>query len=319
MAQIGVDIGRAEEILRQGGLVAIPTETVYGLAGNALKESSVSKIFKAKNRPSFDPLIVHTNALHKVESFVRYIPDQAIQLAKQFWPGPLTLLLQKKSIVPDLVTSGLDSVAVRIPNHELTLSLLAQLEFPLAAPSANPFGYVSPTTAEHVEAQLGHTVDYILDGGACQVGVESTIVSFLEEKPKVLRLGGLAVEQIEEVIGSVRVNKHSSSSPQAPGMLKSHYAPGKSIVWIDGFNWKAANDFSQIGAIVFQHPLEELPLENQFVLSAKGDLEEAARNLFTALRTMDKNNHIALILTQRVPDVGLGRAINDRLKRATAK
>lgn len=318
MATIGVDIAEAKQHLEAGELVAIPTETVYGLAANALNEEAVAKIFKAKNRPSFDPLIVHTNSIEKVERVVEEIPANAIKLVQTFWPGPLTILLKKKSIVPDLVTSGLDSVAVRIPSHPLTLELLSQLDFPLAAPSANPFGYVSPTEAQHVEAQLGDKVSYILDGGTCRVGVESTIVSFLNEEPRVLRLGGLAVEKIEAVIGPVEVNQHSSSRPAAPGMLKSHYAPGKSIELINDFDWSKQSDFSEIGTIVFKNTLENIPLQNQLILSKSGDLDEAARNLFSALRFLDQNPNIRTILTEFVPNEGLGRAINDRLKRATA-
>lgn len=319
MANIGIDIAKAKSCLELGGLVAIPTETVYGLAANALNVDSVAKIFKAKNRPSFDPLIVHTNSIDKIEQFVSNIPSEARLLANQFWPGPLTILLKKKSIIPDLVTSGLDSVAVRIPSHHLTLDLLAQLDFPLAAPSANPFGYVSPTSAQHVNQQLGDKVDYILDGGECSVGVESTIVSFIQDKPRVLRLGGLSVERIEMVIGKVEINQHSSSTPAAPGMLKSHYSPGKSIVLINEFDFQAVTDFSQIGALVLDKALDSLPEENQIILSKSGDLDEAARNLFSALRLLDQKPNINTILTEFVPNEGLGRAINDRIKRATAK
>ncbi len=319
MATIGQDISVVKKHLEEGKLVAVPTETVYGLAGNAFNESAVTSIFKVKNRPSFDPLIVHTNSIEKVEMFVEEIPELAHQLINRYWPGPLTILLRKKKLIPDLVTSGLDTVAVRIPSHPLTLELLSQLDFPLAAPSANPFGYVSPTQPKHVDDQLGDKLSYILDGGACEVGVESTIVSFVDEPPRVLRLGGLAIEQIESLIGSVKVNIHSSSKPSAPGMLKSHYAPGKSIELINDFDLNATHDFSAIGAIVFQDLLKELPTKNQIQLSATGDLNEAAKNLFLALRQMDENTKIHTILTEFVPEEGLGRAINDRIKRATAQ
>lgn len=318
MAQIGTDIVQAKQFLEAGELVAIPTETVYGLAANALNEEAVAKIFKAKNRPSFDPLIVHVNSLERVSHFVEEIPEQAKKLVSNYWPGPVTILLRKKEVVPDLVTSGLDSVAVRVPSHPLTLDLLASLEFPLAAPSANPFGYVSPTEAAHVEAQLGNQVSYILDGGTCRVGVESTIVSFLHEKPRVLRLGGLAVEDIEALIGEVEVNEHSSSTPAAPGMLKSHYSPGKSIELINGFDFIRVSDFSELGTIVFDTMLKDIPAENQVVLSESANLDEAARNLFSALRLLDQKPNIKTILTEYVPNHGLGRAINDRIKRATA-
>ncbi|MCO6358244.1 L-threonylcarbamoyladenylate synthase [Roseivirga pacifica] len=319
MAKIGDDIALASEILNNGGLVAMPTETVYGLAGNALNLDAVHGIFEAKQRPSFDPLIVHTNSLEKVEGFVAEIPQKAKLLADAYWPGPLTLLLEKQPIIPDLVTSGLNTVAIRMPKHPVALALLENLDFPLAAPSANPFGYVSPTTAEHVNNQLGEKIDYILDGGECTVGIESTIVSFENEVPKVLRLGGLSVEDIEEVVGPVEVAIHSSSKPSAPGMLKSHYAPSKTIVLFDDINLKDITDFSEFGSLVFDQPYDFLPLENQFVLSKSGDMAEAAKNLFSGLRILDQKPQIHTIITQFVPNEGLGRAINDRIKRATVK
>ncbi|MES2733756.1 MAG: L-threonylcarbamoyladenylate synthase, partial [Bacteroidota bacterium] len=187
-ARIGTNISHAIDLLQQGEVVAIPTETVYGLAGNALNTKAVARIFSVKNRPTFDPLIIHTNSLEKVLQFVDEMPAQAKTLAQACWPGPLTLLLPRKDSIPDLVTSGLDTVAVRIPNHSLTLSLLEALEFPLAAPSANPFGYISPTTAEHVYNQLGKKIPYILDGGPCLVGIESTIVGFEDGEPTIYRL-----------------------------------------------------------------------------------------------------------------------------------
>jgi L-threonylcarbamoyladenylate synthase len=319
MAQIGKDIEQAKAILDGGGLVAIPTETVYGLAGNALNQDIVAKIFRAKNRPSFDPLIVHTHSVDQLDQFVDKISEKAYSLAHKFWPGPLTLLLNKNAIVPDLTTSGLDTVACRVPQHELTLSLLALLDYPLAAPSANPFGYVSPTSAQHVNAQLGDQVDYILDGGESQVGIESTIVSLVKEQPMILRLGGLSVEHIEDLVGPVEVAMHSSSKPSAPGMLKSHYAPQKTIVLTNDVNLHDITDYSEFGAIVFQQTIQQIPQENQLVLSEKGDLDEAAKNLFKFLRELDSRDHIHTILTEYLPNEGLGRAINDRIKRATSK
>ena len=318
MAEIGKDIHRAKAVLDAGGLVAIPTETVYGLAGNALDEEVVAKIFEAKNRPSFDPLIVHTDSLEKIRSFTKSIPTQAEQLASKFWPGPITLLVEKQALVPDLTTSGLNSVACRVPEHQLTLKLLSTLDYPLAAPSANPFGYVSPTSAQHVNDQLGDKVDYILDGES-QVGIESTIISFIDERPKVLRLGGLSVEDIEGEIGQVDVALHSSSKPSAPGMLKSHYAPRKTIVLLNEVKLHDITDYSEFGAIMFQQQIAELPNDNQLVLSKSGDVKEAAKNLFKFLRELDNRSHIQTIFTEYVPNEGLGRALNDRIKRATTK
>lgn len=316
MAQIGKDIGLAKDILINGKLVGIPTETVYGLAANAFDVDAVTKVFAAKERPSFDPLIVHANTLDKIAEFVEDIPEQALKLAKAYWPGPLTMLLKKKSNIPHLVTSGLDTVAVRIPRHPLTKSLLEQLDFPLAAPSANPFGYISPTTAQHVEDQLGDRIQYILDGGACIVGVESTIIGFDTNTPVVHRLGGMSIEEIESVVGKTKLMPHSSSNPAAPGMLKSHYAPKKTLVLgdIPSLLEKYRND--KLAILAFQKNYKDL--EHYHLLSQKGDLTEAAQNLFTKLRTLD-NLPVDRIIAELVPDEGLGKAINDRLKRAAAK
>lgn len=315
MAIIGKDISLARQFLLKGKLVAIPTETVYGLAANALDEKAVLSIFEVKNRPSFDPLIIHTDALEKVKDFVTEIPAQALELAKVFWPGPLTLLLPKKINIPDLVTSGLDQVAVRIPDHKLTLQLLSQIDFPLAAPSANPFGYISPTEASHVNAQLGDKIPYILDGGSCGVGIESTIIGFVNGFPTVFRLGGLSVDEIEKVVGKVRVMKHSSSNPQAPGMLKSHYAPRKPFFIKNRSQLESAG--SDIAVLSFKEKISNDAVKYQRVLSPKGDLHEAARNLFAYLRELDLFD-IKEIWAEKAPESGLGLAINDRLKRAAA-
>lgn len=319
MAIIGSSIVEAQKLLEAGKLVAVPSETVYGLAANALNEEAVLAIFKAKNRPTFDPLIVHTHHVDEISRFAQVSSNWVNKLADNFWPGPLTLLLSKRKIISDLVTSGLDTVAIRIPNHPLTLSLLKKLDFPLAAPSANPFGYISPTTAQHVKDQLEDQIDYILDGGACDIGLESTILSLVGSTPKVLRLGGLSLENIEDVIGKVEITSHSSSTPAAPGMLKSHYAPKKSIVRIADMDSEAFNDFSEIGTVVFQHTHKKIPEKNQVVLSPTGNVEEAAKHFFAAFRTMDERSEIKTICVESVPNYGLGRAINDRIKRATAK
>lgn len=318
MAEIGKDIQKAVDILKAGNVVGIPTETVYGLAGNAFDPKAVTRIFEVKNRPSFDPLIVHTHAIEKVQGFVQSIPEQALLLARIFWPGPLTLLLPRTNAIPDLVTSGLDTVAVRIPNHSLTLELLAKLDFPLAAPSANPFGYVSPTQPAHVNEQLGEKIPYVLDGGHCSVGVESTIVGFDKEQPVIYRLGGIPVEAIEKIIGTVTLQPRSGPKPNAPGMLKSHYAPKKKVI-IGNINQLLQKYSSQeVGIISLKNSFPDIPTEQQFILSETGDLGEAARHLFFALRFMDKLS-VRYVLTEFVPDTGLGRAINDRLSRAAAQ
>lgn len=316
----GNDVQLAADLLRKDELVAIPTETVYGLAANAFHEDAVLKIFKAKNRPFFDPLILHIASVEQLETLVENIPEYAGKLMA-FWPGPLTLLFRKKKIVPDIATSGLDTVAIRIPDHPLTLELLRQLVFPLAAPSANPFGYVSPTTAKHVADQLGDKTAYILDGGPCRVGVESTIMSCIDEEPRVLRLGGLTVEKISEILGftpQLSLNKHSN--PQAPGQLDKHYAPEVKIV-VTADVEKTFNEVSNQGIrpslLSFSNYFNSLEFQYREVLSPSMNLDEACRNLFSALRRLDSLQP-ELVIAEKFPDQNLGRAINDRLSRASA-
>ncbi|MFN3487609.1 MAG: L-threonylcarbamoyladenylate synthase [Emticicia sp.] len=317
MAIIGKDIEHAIEVLKAGDVIGLPTETVYGLAGNAYNTEAITKIFTVKNRPTFDPLIVHTSNIERVHEFVKEIPEQAQLLAKHFMPGPLTLLLPKKEVISDLVTSGLETVAVRIPNHPLALELLQNLDFPLAAPSANPFGYISPTSAQHVDNQLGDKIKYILDGGECKVGIESSIIGFFNDEIVVLRKGGLAIEEIEAIVGKVRIEEHSSSNPKAPGMLKSHYAPRtRLLVTRDLLLAKA--DTRKIGYLGFDKFNPSIPQENQLLLSPSGNLGEAAKNLFAYMRLLDSRG-FDKIYTELLPEKGLGRAINDRIKRATTQ
>jgi len=314
MAETGTDISFARDILKKGDLVGMPTETVYGLAGNALSVDSVARIFEVKNRPSFDPLIVHIYDYNQLSKYVMTIPPQAERLAKEFWPGPLTLLLRKRSIIPDLVTSGLDTVGIRCPKHPMAQNLLRMLEFPLAAPSANPFGFVSPTTAGHVTEQLGSKIKYVLDGGPCAVGIESTIVGFENNKTVVHRLGGITIEQIESVVGDVEVTT-SPVALKAPGQLKSHYSPSRKMFVADLEKAVDMIDFERVAVLSFQ---KDYKAKNQIILSPNGDLVEAAKNLFDALRRLDKMP-VDLIIAEFVPDEGIGMAINDRLRRAAAK
>ena len=315
--EIGIDVTTAAEHLTKGELVAIPTETVYGLAANALNEDAVLKIYAAKNRPQFNPLIMHAASFEQAKQFIKDIPFEAEQLAAAFWPGPLTMLFNKQQAVPDLVTAGSKRVAIRVPNHTLTLQLLSQLDFPVAAPSANPSGYVSPTTAQHVYEGLHDKIPYILDGGACGVGVESTIVGWNEEgEIELYRLGGIAVEQIEAVIGKkIKHHKKVTDNPNTPGQLKSHYAThtplylGKIDELLSTFAGK------KIILINFKNHHPDIPKEQQFILSASGSTDEAAKNLFRVLREVDSMN-ADVILAELLPDEGLGRAVNDRLERA---
>lgn len=314
MTKMGADIPTAAKALSEGGIVAIPTETVYGLAGNALDKSAVLRIFEAKKRPSFDPLIIHSTK-EKIFQWVKDVPPVANSLAEHFWPGPLTLVLPRSEDIPFEVTSGLDTVGVRVPRHPLTLALLQQLPFPLAAPSANPFGYISPTTAQHVMDQLGEEVDYILDGGACEVGIESTIVGFENGLPVIYRLGGIPVEAIEQIAGKVQVKVSSSSDPRAPGMLKSHYAPQTPLELSD---LQVIQDSPNTGYLLFSEPLKGVPAERQYFLSDKGDIYVAAARLYAMLRALD-NKGFSRIVAQLLPELGLGMAINDRLRRAAAR
>ncbi|MGE0568958.1 MAG: L-threonylcarbamoyladenylate synthase [Bacteroidia bacterium] len=317
MSKIGTDLLVAKEFLQKSGVVAIPTETVYGLAANAFDEGAVVKVFRIKNRPKFDPLIVHTDSIEKISQFAILENPQLIKLANKFWPGPLTLLLPRKEIIPDLVTSGLPNIAVRIPNHPLTLALLSELNFPLAAPSANPFGYVSPTQAKHVAKQLGEKVNYILDGGECNVGIESTIVGVENGKPTIYRLGGLSVEEIENEVGKVNLQIKNSDNPKAPGQLTSHYAPGKPL-YVGELDELISKHSSKRKAIVKYGTNETRKSEGdiEFQLSEKGDVNEAAKNLFRVLREIDETD-VEIILAPVLPEIGLGKAINDRLKRAS--
>ena len=315
MAEIGTDIQKAAELLKRGKLVAIPTETVYGLAGNAFNEEAVLSIFETKNRPQFDPLIVHSSGIEWIKEHVAEIPSLARTLMDEFWPGPMTLVLPKKTIVPDLVTSGLDSVAVRVPSHPMTQDLLRMLDFPLAAPSANPFGYVSPTTAQHVNDQLGDKIDYIIDGGECNVGIESTIIGFENGEITVHRLGGISVEEIEKIAGKVNVNTHSSSNPKAPGMLENHYSPTKPIILGNINELLEAYSDKRIGILSYSVSYNN---SIQRILAPDNELKTAAKNLFAHLRWLD-NQDIDVIIAEKAPENGLGFAINDRLKRASAK
>jgi L-threonylcarbamoyladenylate synthase len=316
-AEKGKDIARAKALLQSGKLVGIPTETVYGLAGNAFLPAAVAEIFRVKNRPRFDPLILHFGTIYQLFPLIRSFPEPARILANHFWPGPLTLLLPKSDRVDDLITAGSERVALRIPAHPLSLKLLRDIDFPVAAPSANPFGYISPTRADHVLHQLGDQIEYVLDGGPCQVGVESTILGFEDGQPTVFRKGGISVESLEELIGPVHIRAHSTSDPKAPGMLKSHYAPRVPLFLGNLAELRRKWSGRPYGILSFQTAYPDQPEAWQCVLSSSGDLSEAARNLFASLRHLDQQP-VQGILAELLPETGLGRAINDRLKRAAA-
>jgi L-threonylcarbamoyladenylate synthase len=312
---IGTDIGYAAELLRGGALVAIPTETVYGLAGNALDNEAVIGIYEAKGRPRFNPLIMHLPSLEAATPYVGSIPDELALLAERFSPGPISFLLPKTSLVPDIITAGSDKVVIRIPAHPMTLELLGLLDFPLAAPSANPFGYVSPVTAQHVYDGLHGKIPYILDGGPCGVGVESTIVGMEGDELVVYRVGGIGVEDIAAVTGKRPRFELLHTKPDTPGQLKSHYAPGKKVVVGDAEAEIARHAGKKVAVISLSRSYKGAYLNH--VLSDTGDLREAASKLFHTLRELDRSD-ADLIVAERFPDEGIGMAINDRLGRASA-
>lgn len=314
---ITTHIEQAVAILQQGGLIGLPTETVYGLAGNMYSENAVRHIFATKQRPLFNPLIAHIGRLDDVRQLADDIPPIALQLAEQYWPGPLTLLLPKKPGVPDLVTAGKPTVAIRMPNHPVALALLQSLPFPLVAPSANPFGRISPTTAQHVQSYFGDDL-LVLDGGPCQKGIESSIVGFDEQGPIIYRMGSITPNQIASVAGEVRLYTQNDTAPEAPGMLAKHYSPTTPTVFLN--DWaEALKQYpgKRIGLLVFNKVLLHPAIAQQEVLSHSGSLEEAATNLYAALHRLDKAG-LDLILVEPLPDEGIGKALNDRLRRATA-
>lgn len=321
MSEIGNSVDRAADFLRGGNIVAIPTETVYGLAANALNPLAVARIYEAKERPAFDPLIVHISSASEAPQYVladAWTPECRL-LADAFWPGPLTIVLPKKDCIPEIVTGGLPTVGLRVPAHPLTQALLREIDFPLAAPSANPFGYISPTRAEHVERQLGLKVPYILDGGPCTVGVESTIISVSGKVVQILRPGKISFQDIQNVVPHLDIRQGTSGGVQAPGMLESHYAPGKQVLVVDSLQEMAGlHEPAECIAIWNKNddPLPAIANSNLF-LSQTGDLAEVAANLFAALREADELPG-KYILAEWVEEQGIGIAINDRLRRAAA-
>jgi L-threonylcarbamoyladenylate synthase len=310
------EISTAAKLLQEGKVVAIPTETVYGLAANAFDDKAVAQIFEIKNRPLFNPLIVHIKSIEYLETVAKNIPPLAFQLAKQFWPGPLTLVLEKKSNISNLVTANKNTVGVRIPSHSFSLELLNSLDFPLAAPSANPFGYISPTTSEHVRKQLGDKVPFILEGGVCEKGIESTIIGFENDNPVLYRVGAISNEEIEKCIGKLEVKNTAFVSPQAPGMFNKHYSPKTKFVVSENINLTIQeNKDANVGFLLFSNNYDFLPDNKYFELSKNEDLGEAARNLYAAMHQLDEMN-FDVIYAEKLPQKELGITINDRLYRA---
>jgi len=310
------DLNQVKTALINGDIIALPTETVYGLAANIYLDSALEKVFKLKKRPSYNPLIVHISNSGILEQIAKNIPAKARELANVFWPGPLTLVLEKQDQIPNRITAGKPTVAVRVPNHPIALQLLKSLNFPLAAPSANPFGSLSPTSAKHVALYFKEEINFILDGGPCFCGLESTIIGFENDKPILYRHGAISIEEIEKIIGPIKIKNQNSKNPSAPGMLTRHYAPKTQIQINDDISLALAqNPDKKIGVLSFRKNKKIKTEIHQEVLSISGDLNEASKNLYAALHRLDQMN-LDLIISSFFPEKGLGKTINDRLKRA---
>ena len=315
---ITTDISLIRERLNQGELIGLPTETVYGLAANVFNSKAVANIFTTKQRPTTNPLIVHVASISQARALVKRFPEKADLLAKQFWPGPLTLILPKNQSVSHAVTANQENVAIRIPNHPAAINLLNQLDFPLVAPSANPFNRISPTTAAHVDAYFPSI--YTLDGGACQSGVESTIVGFEGNEVVLLRHGAISIESIEACVGRILNRTGATEHASLPGQHKKHYAPScELIVTYEPLFMLSAVKQKKVGILWYKTiQIESIHVDVNLVLAPTGDLAEAAKNLFAALHTMDQMG-LDLIIVERLPAYGLGITINDRLDRAGTK
>jgi len=313
------DLNQVKAALVNDDIIALPTETVYGLAANIYSRSAIEKVYKLKMRPANNPLIVHISKPSILNEVAKNIPSKALELANVFWPGPLTLILEKNDQIPDRITAGKKTVAVRIPNHPIALKLLNSLNFPLAAPSANPSGAISPTSAEHVSLYFKKELNFILDGGSCLHGLESTIIGFENNNPILYRLGAITIEKIEEIIGPIKVKNQNDSDPSSPGMLSKHYSPKTQIQIIENIcDAVKQNKTKKIGVLSLEKKSRLDSQIYQEVLSPSGNIEEAAKNFYAALHRLDHMN-LDLIVTSFFPDKGIGKTINDRLKRAVKK
>lgn len=315
---ITTSLDKAIELLLNEEVIGFPTETVYGLAGNAFSEKAIRSIFQLKKRPFHNPLIVHIGHIRQLEEISAEIPMKAKALAEEFWPGPLTILLKKSTNVSDLVTAGQATVAVRMPNHPLALNLLQRLDFPLVAPSANPYQSISPTSAKHVDRYFGNQAVFTLDGGESTNGLESTIVGFEEEKVIVYRLGALPLEELERTVGRVHMNEVNQNGIVSPGMATKHYAPKTPLILTDALSERIEQfDTKNTAVICFDKLPKVNDLESSILYSFQGHLGNAAKRLYGLLHDLDERG-LDCILIEKFPDHGLGRTINDRLKRAAA-
>ncbi len=315
--ETGTDILLAKHYLDKEDIVAIPTETVYGLAANIFSEPAIKKVYSAKKRPATNPLIIHIANKEWIYELAEDVNEQAKLLIDNFMPGPLTILLPKKKLIPDMVTSGLPNVAIRLPAHPIANNLLKQLDYPLAAPSANPFGYISPTTAQHVYDQMGGKIPYILDGGKCKAGIESTIIGFKEHETVVYRLGSITIAELEAVVGKVILNSNTKDIV-APGMLKKHYSPRTPLLLTQNIE-DALTQYTgkKIGLLTYDSYSQLLPYEHQIILGETKNMSLIAHNLYSAMHIMDAAGY-DIIIVKRLPDEGIGRSINDRLNRASS-
>ncbi|PIN84672.1 MAG: threonylcarbamoyl-AMP synthase [Candidatus Diapherotrites archaeon CG11_big_fil_rev_8_21_14_0_20_37_9] len=324
-------IKNVARIMANGGIVAFPTETVYGLGANALDAKSVRKIFKAKGRPSDDPLIVHISEKSEMYELAKEVPEKAEKLIKKFWPGPLTVVLKKKKIVPNITTGNLDTVAIRMPKHLVAIALIKELGKPIAAPSANSFGNPSPTKAQHVLEDLEGKIPLILDSGQTKIGVESTVMDFSQKKPMLLRPGKVTLEQIEKEIGKIKVHSlvkkefrknHLKEAAKSPGLKYRHYAPKAEIIIVQGTEKKTAAKIQEL--------LKKFSAKKIGILSFSGKTynkntkkigstgEKIAKNLFKSFREFDKTK-TELIIAESIPEKEIGLAVMNRLKKAAAK
>ncbi|NWG33272.1 MAG: threonylcarbamoyl-AMP synthase [Chloroflexi bacterium] len=323
------NVAIAAQTIRSGGLVAFPTETVYGLGANALDTNAVARIFAAKGRPAEDPLIVHLDKAERVSLVACSISDVAHTLMHAFWPGPLTLILPKQPQIPDLVTSGLDTVAVRVPDHPLALALIQAAGLPIAAPSANRFGHTSPTTAQHVWHDLQSRIDIILDGGPTPIGVESTVLDVSTHPPRILRPGGVTREMLEAVIGPIKLLKQRGETVKglpSPGLLEKHYAPRAELILFLGEGAGSAltkyflteKHARRVGVLAADEDAEALEKSGAIVYRLGAGLTSIARHIYAGMRWLDEQD-VDLILCRDFGESGLGLAIRDRLKRAAAR
>lgn len=322
----------AARILKEGGTVAFPTETVYGLGADALNEQAVMKIFEAKGRPADNPLIIHVDSKETCLKLVRAIPDKASILMEVFWPGPLTLIMERREIVPDITTGGLDTVAVRIPGNKIALELIRYAGMPIAAPSANLSGKPSPTTAEHVLSDLCGRIDALIDGGEVSIGVESTVIDMTSEIPAILRPGKISKEELEKYIGDVKVAYDDKVHPKSeivrsPGMKYTHYSPKSGVILVEGRHDNVVprikeliDDFSlmnaKTGLLLTEESKSEFPAHLSYSIGKKDKPEQAAKRLFFGLRYLDERNIDQIIVDGSFRPDGIGMAVFNRVRKA---